>query len=969
MADKNIRGITIEIGGDTTKLGKALDGVNKKTKDLQTELRGVESLLKMDPGNVTLLKQKQDLLNESISNTKSKLDTLKEAQKQVQEQFDKGEITEEQFRNFQREIVATEQKLEGLTDQMKEFGSVGAQKIALAGEKVQEFGSKVESAGKKMSIVSAGIVGIGTASVGAFYELDEGYDTIITKTGATGDALESLNQSANNVFGSMPTDMESVGIAIGEVNTRFGYTGTQLEELSTQFLQFSQINGVDLNNSIGTVDKILEQFNMTGEDAGGVLDLITQKAQETGIGADKLMNLIQENGTTFKDMGIGVNEAVVLLSQFEANGVNVETALKGLKKSTVEYAKEGLTMEEGLAKTIDSIKNAKTETEALAQVEKIFGSKGANEMVKAIREGRINIDDLSASMESYSGTVENTFNATLDPVDDVKVGFNNLKLVGAELGDKIQTALLPIINGLVSALKKLNTWFSNLSPTAKTMVVVIGGLVASIGPLLLIAGKLITSFGTIMTTAPKLVSAFKGVGTAFKALGSAFTANPIGIIITAITALVATFIYLWNNCEAFREFWINLWNKILEVVGPVFESIKTWFEGLWAKIQEIWAFIEPYISTAIEFLSGLVSTVINEVVEMFTLAWEAIKAIWNFVKPYFEAIWSAIKAIFSVVVDVIGGFFSKAWDAIKLVWDLVQPYFSTVWENIKAVFSVVVEVLGGFFSSAWEVIKTVWSVVVEYFKTIWENVKLIFSVVKDVFSGNFKGAWESIKKIFGNFVGFFSTLWDSVKKIFSVVGSFFSTVFKAGFDGIKKVFNGIDNFFNGIWARIKKIFSKVGETIGGAVSNAFSSAINWVLEKAIGIINGFIKAINLAIGVINAIPGVNISKLSLLDAPKLYRGGVLKKGQVGLLEGDGAEAVVPLEKETGWINRIAQKMNALQNADAGNGALSSKMDELIRTMKSLKQTIVLDTGTLVGETVNQIDQALGNTYALRERRI
>lgn len=534
-----IKGITVEIGGDTTKLGKALAEVNSKTKSLQSELKGVNTLLKMDPGNVTLLTQKQDILTEAIAGTKEKLETLKNAQEQVQEQFEKGEITEEQYRDFQREIIATEKKLEGLTDELKNFGSVGAQQVAQVGEKMKDVGGKVTEFGKGFSVVSAGTGAVLAGSIAAFVELDEGYDTIITKTGATGEALDDLNAVADNIFSSMPTDMATVGIAVGEINTRFGYTGEQLEALSTQFIQFAEINGVDLNNSIGTVDKILEQFNMDASETGGVLDLVTQKAQQTGIGADTLMNLIQQNGATFKDMGMGVNEAVVLLSQFEANGVNVETAMKGLKKATVEYAKEGISMEEGLAKTIDTVKNAKTETEALAEVEKLFGAKGANEMVKAIREGRLSVDDLSSAMGEYGGVVSDTFNATLDPIDQGKVAMNNLKLAGSELGGVLQTTFAPMLTTIVEKLKSLATWFGNLSPGIQKTIVVVLAVVTALGPLIIGIGQLITAVGTILTFAPKLVTAFNAVKTAMLALNTSILANPIFLLIAGIVALVA----------------------------------------------------------------------------------------------------------------------------------------------------------------------------------------------------------------------------------------------------------------------------------------------------------------------------------------------------------------------------------------------------------------------------------------------
>lgn len=201
--------------------------------------------MKVDPGNVTLLKQKQDLLNQSIEQTKEKLKTLKEAQAQVQEQFDKGEITEEQYRDFQREIAATEQKLAALEDEAKKFGSVMGQQLVAAGDKMKAVGDKISGVGTQLSKVSAVFVAIGAAGVAAAMELDSGYDTVITKTGATGDALDDLLGAVDDVFGSMAVSAEDAGTAVGEVNTRFGLTGEACAETSKEFLRFAEINGTD----------------------------------------------------------------------------------------------------------------------------------------------------------------------------------------------------------------------------------------------------------------------------------------------------------------------------------------------------------------------------------------------------------------------------------------------------------------------------------------------------------------------------------------------------------------------------------------------------------------------------------------------------------------------------------------------------------------------------------------------------
>jgi hypothetical protein len=132
--------------------------------------------------------------------------------------------------------------------------------------------------------------------------------------------------------------------------------------------------------------------------------------------------------------------------------------------------------------------------------------------------------------------------------------------------------------------------------------------------------------------------------------------------------------------------------------------------------------------------------------------------------------------------------------------------------------------------------------------------------------------------------------------------------FKEAWEDIKKIFSGWGSFFGGLWDKVKSLFTNIAQTIGNSISNVVKTAINGVLSTAVNIINGFIKAINLAIGIINAIPGVNIKKINELQVPKLERGGVLKKGQVGLLEGNGAEAVVPLEKNTEWLDRISERL-------------------------------------------------------------
>ena len=240
----NIKGITLEINGSTTKLVDALKAPIKQSKELQSSLKNVNAALKLDPKNVDLLNQKQQLLSKSIGSTKEELALLKEAQKQYVASG--KDLTGTEYTELERKIAVTQRTLENLENQQNNFnGSVQAM-----GMKLSEFGEKTEKVGTAMLPVTAGVSALAAGSVAAFNEIDEGYDLIITKTGATGEAAESLQKSMDSVFGSLPTSAADAGIAIGEVNTRFGLTGDSLEQLSSQFIQFAQINETDLNLSL-----------------------------------------------------------------------------------------------------------------------------------------------------------------------------------------------------------------------------------------------------------------------------------------------------------------------------------------------------------------------------------------------------------------------------------------------------------------------------------------------------------------------------------------------------------------------------------------------------------------------------------------------------------------------------------------------------------------------------------------------
>lgn len=260
----------------------------------------------------------------------------------------------------------------------------------------------------------------------------------------------------------------------------------------------------------------------------------------------------------------------------------------------------------------------------------------------------------------------------------------------------------------------------------------------------------------------------------------------------------------------------------------------------------------------------------------------------------------SMEAVIMVAVAAIGILIGVVWAlnaallANPITWIVIAimalvAAFVVLWNECEG--------FRNFWITIWEAIKTAFNAVVEWIKQACKDIAQFFV-----------NAWEGIKKVWSVVASWFSNVWSNIKKAFSAVGTWFKDIFTKAWNGIKNAFSAVGSFFTGIWEKIKSIFSKVGTAIADAVSGAFKKAINWVLDKAIGIINGFIGAINLAISVINAIPGVNIKKLDKLQVPQLAKGGIVDSATLAVIGERGKEAVMPLENNTEWMNILAEKI-------------------------------------------------------------
>ncbi len=563
------------------------------------------------------------------------------------------------------------------------FASAVGQAMQEAGGKIHDAGGKIQNAGKEMSVgVTAPLVGVYKASEKAFNEVDAGMDAVVTKTGATGDALEALQDVMKNVATSIPTDFETAGNAVGEVNTRFGLTGDALEELSGKFVMFGQLNETDVPNAVDKTQQILSAFGLTADDAGGMLDTLNDVSQRTGVSVDELMASTQANATAFKELGFGAADTINFLGQLDVSGADSQAVLAGLKKAMQNAAKEGKPMSSALEDVQNRIMNAKDSSEATTEAMKLFGAKAGPAIAQAVREGKLSFDDLGRMLSDAEGNIETTFENTQDAADEWKLEMNKLKVPLSDLSEAIQGNLTPYIELAATKISDLTTWFNSLSPGMKDLIIKIALIAAAIGPALVIIGSIVGVIGTIVSAIGTVISV---IGTVLSVVGTVVAAvsAPVLIIVGLIAALVAVFIYLWNTNEEFRNAVIGIWEAIvsfftgvIETIKGIFNAVKDFLFGIWENIKDdakaAWELFKAIVLGPVLLLCDLVTGDFDKLKEDAAKIWETIKEsggkLWedfkNFVVETATSLYEGVQEKISEIPGIVEEGFNAAIDFI-----------------------------------------------------------------------------------------------------------------------------------------------------------------------------------------------------------------------------------------------------------------------------------------------------------------
>lgn len=962
-----IKGITVEIGGDTTKLGTALKGVNASTKSLQNELRGVNTLLKMDPGNVTLLQQKQDLLNKSIGETKDKLNTLKETQSQVQEQFDKGEITEEQYRDFQREIVATEEKLKSLEKEAKNFGSVHSQQIAAAGEKMIDYGDKITDAGKKMSKVSGVIVGVGAAAVKTTADFDGAMSNVQAISGATGDEFTKLRDKAIEMGSKTKFSASESADAL----TYMAMAGWKSEEMLVGIegiMNAAAATGTDLAMTSDIITDALTAFGMGANESSRMADVLAKTSNSANTNIEMLGETFQYAAPVCGTLGISLEDCAVAAGLMGNSGIKASQAGTAIRKGLLNLASPTKSVaaameqyniklienEDGSINLMKTMQNMRTqlgglsEAEQTAAISAIAGKNAVSGWAAIVNASEKDFNTLTAAIADSKDAAKEAADIQLDNLKgQITILKSTLEGIAIQIGD----ILMPTIRAIVEKIQDWTTKFSALDEGTKKIIVVIASIIAAIGPMLLIVGKVVSSIGSILTYAPKIVSAVKSVMGVVSKLGGFLAAHPAVAIIAAIAAVIAIVISLYKNCEPFREFVDNLWEKIkafFKDVGEWFKSVGEWFKGLWESISEFFEKVKLFFT---ETIPNTVSEFWNKVKIFFTETIpNAVNAFIEKIKTFFTENW---KALLLLIVNPFAGAFKLLYDNCEGFRNFVNGFV----EKVKTLFTEGLEKIKTFFT---EKIPDLIQKIVTWFSELPSKIyNAIVGTVDKIRTWGDKikeKATTAIKNLVNGVISNAKTL---PGKIANAINGAITTVTTWGSNMVNRARNAMSNVVSGVTSKLKEIPSKVtsiGRDIIEGLWNGINDKVDWIKNKIVGFKDQVLSKLKSVFDI--------HSPSRLLKTEIGYR---LAEGVgEGITESDApGDAMAKLRKnilsELDGINGITLKRqieNTFKSSGGTDNGLLNRLDAILTKLDKRTQ-VILDTGALIGETIDGYDKALG----------
>ena len=678
----------------------------------------------------------------------------------------------------------------------------------------------------------------------------------------TGDKAEKTSKKMSSVFGNIGKfALKAAKVAVVATTAMAtGIAGITAKAVS-EYADYEQLVGGVETLFKDSSDKVVEYANNAYKTAG--LSANEYMDTVTSFSASLLQGL---EGDTAQ----AAEYANLAITDMSDNANKMGTSMEMIQNAYQGFAKQNYTMLDnlklGYGGTASEMARLINDSGVLGDTMTVtadnVNSVSFDKMIEAIHVVQTNMDITGTTAKEAATTIQGS-------IGMVKSAWANL-LIG--MADPSQDMGVLMNNLVDSAMAVADNLVPRIADTLPRVVTGLSQLTQKLAPYIppLIEQLLPSLLSEVVNNLPGILETLlPGIG---GELGQSIS--------TALNSVFSTL--------------TSILPSILQLVGPVLTTLSTLLNLLLPPMMQIIQAVLPPLTNLINILLPPVTQIIQSLLPVLMAI---LQPILELLQPFL--------AMLTPIIDLVMQVVTPLTDLINMILPPLAEILSMLMEDYLNVLKPILEwyckMLSGTLKSA---------------------IKLIVTAINNC-KESFAAAWRGIKKAWNAAPEFFSGIWSSIKGTFSAVGTWFSDIFGKAWAGIKNAFSPMVNFFSSTWQKIKNIFSKVGTAIADGLKGAVTSAVNAILSKATGIINGFIRAINSAISILNKIPKVSISRIDELDAPQLAEGGVLKRGQVGILEGNGAEAVVPLEKNTGWIRKVAEDM-----AEATGGAVTGDSESL-----------------------------------------
>ena len=687
MANR-IKGITVEINGDTTKLSKALEGVNKNIRSTQSQLKDVEKLLKLDPTNTELLSQKQKLLADAVSSTKEKLETLKTAAKQANTALANGDITQEQYDALQREIIETEHELQSLEQQAKQSGTALTQ-MAQTGEKLKTVGTNISNAGQALLPLTGMIVGLGTAAVKTGMDFDAAMSKVSSVSGATGEELQSLRDKAREM-GSKTKFSASEAAEAMNYMAMAGWKTTDMLSGIDGVMNLAAASGEDLATTSDIVTDALTAFGLTAADSGHFADVLAAASSNANTNVSMMGETFKYAAPVAGSLGFSVEdtaEAIGLMANAGIKSTQAGTSLRSVMTALageVKICGESLgeveiqtTNADGSMRELSDILadcrvafSGLSESEQASAAQALVGKNAMSGFLALMNAAPQDIEKLSGAISDCDGT---SLKMAETMQDNLAGQLTILQSALQELAISFSDILMPTVRDIVSKIQSLVDKFNSLDDRTKTVIAKIAVFVAALGPALIVTGKLTSGIGTVLSILPRVAAAMGGL--------------PVLAVTAAIAGLVGAFLAFEKSGKSVSDFFDGIQTKISSFLSSVSSFISENLPGIISSFVEI---IPEFASFASEFITSLIGFIMELLPQLIPVA---VTLIDTLLQGLISALPALIDGALQIINALVTGITQNLPTIINGALQIIQSLLNTIVQNLPLIINAAVQLI------------------------------------------------------------------------------------------------------------------------------------------------------------------------------------------------------------------------------------------------------------------------------------